>query len=182
MWSILKSIYSSNNKNFLTFLKFDDGIIHDANLGAERLNEYFIHSIIAISCLIPVVDLNLRFYINFSSTLFCFQEISFVKVKILLDEMKKKYYIDNITGKVLLDATGSSDFLISLTNFLNASLSQGNVPDSFKISTATPIQKVTNSNNVSDRRPINTLSVCSQILERIVKDQLLDHFEEKNLF
>jgi hypothetical protein len=51
-----------------------------------------------------------------------------------------------------------------------------------KTSTVTPIQKVKGSLNASDLRPINTLCVISQLLEKIVKDQLLDHFEKNNLF
>jgi hypothetical protein len=97
-------------------------------------------------------------------------------------DMRNKYYIDNITGRVLTDSLQCPDFLISLTYLINMSLSTGIFPNHFKTSTVTPIQKVKSSLNASDLRPINTLCVISQLLEKIVKDQLLDHFEFNNLF
>ena len=135
-----------------------------------------------ISNQIPTVRPTLQFHINSTSTLFSFQPVTFEQVKHLITEAKTKYYHDNLTGKVINDALDSPDFLISFTNLLNMSLERGQVPDLFKCSTITPIQKIPNSNKVNDLRPINTLPVCSQILERIVKDQLLEHFESNNLF
>lgn len=182
LWSILKSIYSNDSKPCLSSLTFHDGIIHDNQTCADRLNEYFINSIVDISSHIPKINNHFEFSVTSCPIPFTFQTVSFEIVKNLIVESKKKYYCDNLTGKVLHDALESPDFLISFTNVLNMSLEHGHVPDFFKHSTITPIQKITNSNRVSDLRPINTLSVCSQILERIVKEQLLSHFEANNLF
>jgi hypothetical protein len=163
-------------------LTFHDGTFHDSLECANRLNAYFINSIVEISDKIPPVCDTLQFSINSSPVSFSFQPVTFEHIKNLIAEYKSKYYIDNITGRVINDALDSSDFLISFTNLLNMSLERGHVPSIFKHSTITPIQKVANSTRVGDLRPINTLSVFSQILERIVKDQLLEHFESNSLF
>ena len=182
LWSVLKSIYSNDNKCALVSITFDDGIVCDSQTCADRLNEYFINSIVQISGDIPKVRDDLRFYVNFPQVSFSFQQVSYEQMRNLILDCKKKYYCDNLSGRVLADALECPDFLISFTDLINKSLKEGIVPDIFKISTVTPIPKIKNSTRVCDLRPINTLSVCSQILERIVKDQLLFHFESNNLF
>ena len=182
LWTILKSIYGNDDKPALTSLTFDDSVEHDGQKCADLLNEYFINSIVLLSSSVPCVSKDLRFYVRSSPSQFSFQQVTSDHVRSLVNEFKAKYYNDNLTGKVMLDAIATTDFLISFTAFINTSLEHGLVPDLFKNSTVTPVQKVANSTKVSDLRPINMLPVCSQILERIVKDQLLDHFESNSLF
>ena len=125
---------------------------------------------------------DIRYYVPSTSSQFSFAQVTYNTVQYYACEMKKKYYHDNITGKVIVDAMNNADFLISLTSLINESLSNGIVPDYFKVSTVTPIQKVKGSLYVNDLRPINTLCVIGQILERVVKDQLIEHFETNGLF
>ncbi|XP_074107218.1 uncharacterized protein LOC141532668 [Cotesia typhae] len=66
-----------------------------------------------------------------------------------------------------------------IMDIINQSLGDGMVPDIWKLSTITPLQKVKNSINVEDFRPINTLPILEQVLEQIVKNRLENFLESK---
>jgi hypothetical protein len=182
LWKTLKSIYGQNNSSHLDYVKFGDVIETDSSVIATKLNEYFIKSIVDISSNIQDVNANLIFNVNSTNATFSFTEVAHDTVLLYINDMKSKYYVDNITGKVLTDAIDSPQFLISLTKFINKSFFSGIFPDKCKLSTIAPIQKIKGSHNASDLRPINTLSVLSHLIERIVKDQIVEFFDENNLF
>ena len=182
LWKTLKSIYSNNGKSELHTVQFHDMLETDANVICNKLNSHFVQTVEQLQSEIPIIDDNRTYSINSSPVKFSFSQVTHNTVQFYASEMKKKFYHDNVTGKVVLDALSNANFLISLTSLINESLSTGVVPDYCKISTVTPNQKVKGSINVNDLRPINTLCVIGQILERVVKDQLLEHFESNSLF
>ena len=61
----------------------------------------------------------------------------------------------------------------TLTSLFNLSLSQGVVPDDWKISNVTPLYKSGDTALTSNYRPISLLSFCSKILERIIHNKLM---------
>lgn len=68
-----------------------------------------------------------------------------------------------------------------LTDVINTSLTEGIVPNEWKISTVTPIPKIKNTSNASEYRPINTLPIDAKIMEKIVKEQLTEYIETNNI-
>lgn len=182
LWRTLKSIYGNNENSQLNAINFDSSLDTDPTSISSKLNKHFVQSVEKLVSEIPFVDNNVCFVINSSTTQFSFTEVTYSTVKFYVSEMKKKTYHDRITGRVINDAITNPNFLFSLTAFINQSLSKGIVPNYCKISTVTPIQKVKGSLDVNDLRPINTLCVIGQVLERVVKDQLLEYFELNNLF
>ena len=182
LWRTLKSIYGNDEKSQLNAVKFDSILDTDPASISSKLNGHFVQSVELLVSEIPPIDDNIRFSINTSTTRFSFTDVTYSTVKFYVSDMKKKTYHDNISGKVINDAITNSNFLFSLTSFINQSLSDGIVPNYCKISTVTPIQKVKGSLDVNDLRPINTLCVIGQVLERVVKDQLIEYFELNNLF
>lgn len=62
-----------------------------------------------------------------------------------------------------------------LCKVYNISLSEGVVPDEWKIAHITPVFKKGNSQLPSQYRPISLTSVICKILERIVREKLLDY-------
>lgn len=68
-----------------------------------------------------------------------------------------------------------------LTSIVNESLAKGEIPDEWKISTITPIQKIRNSRNASDFRPINSMLTDEKIAEYVVKEQLVEYIESNNI-
>ena len=67
-------------------------------------------------------------------------------------------------------------------NYYKNQLTTGQFPDYCKYSTIVPIQKVKSSYDANDLRPINTSCVFSHLIEKIVKDQIVDYFESNKLF
>ena len=61
------------------------------------------------------------------------------------------------------------------TLIINESLSQGIVPNSFKVSKVTPVDKVGNSMDPSNFRPISTLSALTQVFEKLVYKHFMNY-------
>lgn len=60
-------------------------------------------------------------------------------------------------------------------NFLKTSLRTSKMPELLKTSTIVPIQKLKNTINANEFRPINTLPPIEKVLEMAVYDQVLQH-------
>jgi len=55
-------------------------------------------------------------------------------------------------------------------------------PDCLKAAIVTPVLKSSKNFTLSNFRPISVLPVFSKLLERVVSDQIVDHFHKYNLF
>ena len=55
------------------------------------------------------------------------------------------------------------------------------MPNKWKIAKVTPIHKKGNTNDCNHHRPISLLNTCSEIFERAVHEQLIDHLETNEL-
>ena len=62
------------------------------------------------------------------------------------------------------------------------SLDEGKLPEIWKIANVTPIHKKGPKHQVGNYRPISLTSILCKILERIIRDCLVDHMETNNLF
>ena len=67
-----------------------------------------------------------------------------------------------------------------LTNIVNSCLEQGRFPDLWKMALITPIPKKENP-CIDDLRPINILPAPSKVLERAVKEQLVEYLEKNKI-
>ena len=68
-----------------------------------------------------------------------------------------------------------------LCKIYNVSLSQGTLPDDWKIAHVIPVFKKGDTQNASHYRPISLTSVICKILERIVRSKLLDYAINNNI-
>ena len=73
--------------------------------------------------------------------------------------------------------------LPTITNIFNQSLSDGSVPDDFKLAQVKPLLKkaTLDPNELKNYRPISNLPFLSKILEKIVLHQLSQHLSDNNL-
>ena len=69
----------------------------------------------------------------------------------------------------------------ALAEVYNQSLEQGIVPDELKLSKVTPIDKGGDISDAANFRPISTLSVFAQILEKLVYKQLINYIEKYDI-
>lgn len=58
---------------------------------------------------------------------------------------------------------------------------RGEFPSSWKKSLVVPLPKVAQSKRPEDRRPINMLPLYEKVLELVVKEQLCEFLENKNI-
>ena len=75
----------------------------------------------------------------------------------------------------------AKELSIPLTKIYNESLQTGIVPDVFKISRVTPIHKSNNPQDLTNYRPVATLSPFSKILEKIVNKQLQSFLDKEHI-
>ena len=73
--------------------------------------------------------------------------------------------------------------LPSLTKLVNCSLMEGCVPDAFKTAVVTPLIKKANlpSDDLKNYHPVSGLSFISELVERVLHKQLLEHIHVHNL-
>ena len=107
-----------------------------------------------------------------------FKVITIDELKEIVKELKDKTYHDCINGRVLYDALENEECAEELLEIINESISSSIMPEQFKISTVTPIPKVTSPINPEDYRPVNNLPVIEKIIETVIHQQLKDHLNE----
>lgn len=67
-----------------------------------------------------------------------------------------------------------------ITKIINQTMETGEFPEAWKIPTVTPISKVKITKCASEHRGINSMPIDVKIVERVVKDQLVDFIEKIN--
>ncbi len=68
-----------------------------------------------------------------------------------------------------------------LAKIFNASLDSGQVPDDWRKANVTPIFKKGSKADPGNYRPVSLTSVCCKLLERLIKDSLVEHLLKNNL-
>ena len=88
--------------------------------------------------------------------------------------------VDNISTKFIKASPGGMSVL--LTRLINKSITSHTFPDIWKNAVVVPVQKSNQSSSLSNFCPISILPVFSKVLERVVYDQVVNHFTVHNLF
>ena len=86
---------------------------------------------------------------------------------------------DNIHGRILKE--GSNSIAEALSIIFNRSILYGEVPNDWKIANIVPIFKKGSRNEISNYRPISLTSVVGKLLEKIIKTNIWDHLDKRNL-
>ena len=95
-------------------------------------------------------------------------------------DSKKAPGPDGITIKLLKLAP--LEFANYLFILYKECIDKGQLPDQWKVARITPLHKKGDPSNPLNYRPISITSICCKILEKLVNNVLLDHFENNNLF
>ena len=64
---------------------------------------------------------------------------------------------------------------------MKKTLEDGSMPEDWRTANVTPIFKKGAKNNPGNYRPVSLTSVCCKMLESIIKDDIVNHLERKNL-
>lgn len=109
-----------------------------------------------------------------------FETLQFEKLKNILGSIRKNTCdSDGISLRILklsFETVGNH-----LLDLINISLKSGKFPESWKVATVVPVEKIKNSKLCDEYRPINTLPIYEKVLELTVKDQLLNYIEGNNI-
>ena len=179
MWKSLNKLLPSKKAKISDEIIFDDFSSTDNSEISERFNSFFIDSIRDINLQIPNADV-LEFH-DRTENIFKFKEVSIDEVIEASKYLTKKVNKSQVcNSSVWFDSMEYIGYFITKT--INESLNTGNFPTQWKISTVTPIPKISNTNVAANFRPINELPVDEKICECLVKDQLLKYINENDLF
>ena len=113
---------------------------------------------------------------------FTFQPIRDETILNIIDKLKPKKSLshDGLSTKLLKFIKHATSNVITL--IVNQSLNTGIFPDKLKCAKVIPIYKKGDDTKLDNYRPISILPAISKIFERVIFDQLYDHFHQNNLF
>ena len=94
-------------------------------------------------------------------------------------DVNKSSSVHNISRRII------KDFFTSVPNIvrhmIQSSLDTGIFPDKWKIANIVPLQKGGDKSNVTNLRPVSLLPLPWKIIERVIHDRVMFHFERNNL-
>ena len=177
---ILINRKESSTSPSITKLLYNGTYYTDRKNIADQLNIYFLNVGNNFSQNLPTSAKNPTNYIKQSYlNSFVFREILIHEVQDLitgLDLNKSSIGVPSRCVKL------SCPFIIeALTKIFNHLLEQGIVPDLLKISKITPVDKGGDAADPTNYRPIETLSVLSQVFEKLIFKQLNYYIEKQNI-
>ena len=149
---------------------------------ADGFNNYFSNVGPDLARSIGTSDYNFENYITRTNAEFsCFSTITTSTICHLLNSLSKSKAtgIDTISSKILEIA--SPVIADSLSYIFNQAIILCSFPSEWKIARVTPIYKNGLRNIPGNYRPISVLPVISEIMERILYEQLHEYLTENNL-
>ena len=152
---------------------------------ATCMNDFFVHKIESIVQNLPVpssdplVILRSR---NLSHLPFTIKPVHPDNVKgILLSLRNSKAvgidFLDSSTLKLI-----ECHIIPALTHIINLSIRQHKFPSMWKQAKVIPLHKKGDTLNPKNYRPVAILPVLSKVLERVIFEQIVDHFNANGLF
>lgn len=179
MWKYLNKLISNKQKNISDEIIFDDGPSINKRDISEKFNNFFVNSIVKINNDIPIQYMP-KMGENQIVHSFNFEQVNVECISEIVNELGKKVNKSELlNSNVWRDAFEYCGHF--LTNIINHSLKSGVYPDEWKKSTVIPIPKIKNTNIANNFRPINTLPNDEKVIEKVVKNQLVDYIEKNDL-
>ena len=170
-------------------MNIDGSVSFDNSAVAEKFNNFFTNVASSLVDKLPTPlglfgkDHINSFYQSKGIAHDCF-ELSSVTVanvcKMLstLDKSKATG-LDNIPARFVSDA--AEQITPSIAHIINNSITQGKVPQEWKVAKVTPLYKKGNKTDSGNYRPVSVLSIISKVMERIIYDQMYVYLETNNI-
>ena len=183
-WNILRNLMGSNvNKDRnISQIKHEGKIITDKPSIVNKLNSHFTSIGVKLSEKIPPSMSTPLHYLdgNYVNSFYLSPVLpNDVSNCILHLKINSSPGHDRINPSVVKD---NCVYIVQpLTHVINLSLSQGYVPQEWKVAHVTPVFKTGERDNMSNYRPISVLPVFSKILERIVYNKLFKYLNDHNI-
>ena len=185
MWSSLNSVIGGKSTGD-TLTQIQDGktILCEPKALASKFNKFFatIGSKISSRLRAVATDAWLKYEPENQSELnpLDLQPVNHETVRTILNSLKvnKAGGLDKISARMIKDA--GYELAPSIAYLVNKSITDGIVPDLWKIARVTPVYKADDKLLVENYRPISVLPVLSKVLEKVVYTQLCAHLDQLN--
>src|SRR5215813_3014492 len=170
---IFRYIARKNNNNEDLAIKDNSGeLIYDSFSIAKIFNEYF------ASIFIESAQAD-----NFRTDFISDEYICITKKEVLEHMNKinpnKSVGLDGIPS--LLVKSCADAMAAPLTAILNQSLKEGKVPEDWKLAKVTQIHKGGIKSDVSNYRPVSLTPVLSKIMEKVIRQRMLEFLDENDV-
>ena len=94
--------------------------------------------------------------------------------------LKNSCGMDNINGRVI--KLCQKALLKPMTHIINLSIETGIFPKAWQVAKVCPVYKSGDRLDVKNYRPIALLPTLSKLLERVISEQVIEHFDRNCLF
>ena len=158
----------------------------ELNVNVEQLNKYFISvgkNILKQLDPLPAAGTDAqRPSAGDTFPSFEFKQCSYIEIRDIIINLKNKPGLDPYDMNADIIKTVRELILVPLTEIINRSVEEGVFPSVLGLSRVIPIPKSGCTGDPDGLRPIAILPVIAKIFEKVLKNQIMTHFEEYNLF
>lgn len=174
MWKVIKKYVLSEVRQELCEIEVNNIKINNNMDISNKLNEFFVDSVIEINESIP--DFQYNDNIRDTVHIFEFRQINTAELEQIIKNSNNKNDFNGLNTNILLDC--KEDIFPVLLHIINTSLMEGIFPSTWKESIVVPVEKEKNAKKPEQFRPINMMPVYEKILEKVVCMQLECYFTQ----
>ncbi|XP_071944832.1 uncharacterized protein [Antedon mediterranea] len=182
IWNGLKDLLPSKSNTFPPSFSINGSDISDHLIIADSFNSFFTNNAVKLSSLIDASNCpDPSSYLSICNSFFslsCIDE-DFVQTELTSFNPNTSTGPDLIDGKFLKDA--SAIIAPHLTFIFNLSINSNCLPSAWKTSKVFPIFKSGKRKDLNNYRPISILSLCSEIIEKSISQQIYSYLDSNNL-
>ena len=184
-WKTINMILSrtKRKKKLPQFFRDGNNIITSKLSIVNHFNTFFTNIGPNLSRMIEAPNRNFKRFLTSNTNFeFSFKNITTDVVNKIIDKLapKTSYGYDGLSTKLL--KTVKNAILSPITIIINQMLTTGIFPENLKIAKVNPVFKKDDDTLFTNYRPISLLPTISKIFEKVIFDQLYNHFQEKKLF
>lgn len=171
IWKIINS-QKNNHKNLTD------------KISANEFNDYFVNIPEDILKEMPPCNVAYSHFLEnrMEPNQFKFKKVTERDVSEAINSLKNKISKDAYDLNTNIVKSIKHAILKPLTNLINICITVSIFPNCLKISKVVPVYKKNNIDDPTNHRPISVIPYFAKIYELILKIQLLDYFETRNLF
>lgn len=176
LWKSINEILHNkpNQENEIRSLTSTNGtVLHDAQLIANELNQYFCSIGNELFCNIPAADPTYNTLISFNNHSMALFPASTDEIAKIIHSLKNNTNLDDILPSCYIKIC-QEILLQPITDCINYCLGEGTFPTKLKTSRIVPIYKSGDSLLPVNYRPINILHDLSKIFESSINERLVN--------
>ena len=180
LWSAIRKLIPKKNKVSVQEMSLDNAIHTDSFDIANCFNKFFTSVGTRLTSALPV-SRDFPTTSSQNTPQFVFKDISvdFVRKELSSLRVNKSSGLKDIHSRIL--KVGANILAAPLTHIYNLSTQRGEIPNSWKAATVTPLHKGGSLSDPNNFRPISVLPAVMKILERAIHKQLYEHLMTNKL-